>query len=110
RVVESGLAEPQHVLHVVEAAFLALEEARRSERPEGIGGAAARAHGDLHALALSDEHHRMLTGDIAAANGVKPDRLGIAFTDLSFASVHGCASEVPAEGAGDHFAELERGA
>src|SRR5437879_8180186 len=50
----------------------------------------------------------MLTDDIAAANGVKPDRLGIAFTDLSFAFVHGIASESPSGGAGDHFSEVER--
>src|SRR5258708_13284221 len=50
----------------------------------------------------------MLTDDIAAANGVKPDRFAIAFPDISLASVHGSASEVPAEGTGDHFAEPER--
>src|SRR5207245_9873226 len=50
----------------------------------------------------------MLTDDIAAANGVKPDRPGIALPHHSVAFVHGSATEVPAEGAGDHFAELER--
>src|SRR2546425_555102 len=108
RSLRSGLPEPQYVLHIVQAAFLVLEEARGSKRPEGVGGAAARAHGDFSALALSDEHDGMLTDDIAAANGVKPDRPGIAFPHHSFAFVHGSATEVPAEGAGDHFAELER--
>src|SRR6267143_3470465 len=108
RWLRSDLPEPQYVLHVVEAALLVLEEARGAKRPEGVGGAAARANGDFNALALSGEHDGMLTDDITAANGVKPDRLGIAFTDLSFASVHRNAREVPAEGARDHIADLER--
>src|SRR5882762_7644766 len=95
-------------MHIVEAALLVHEEARGPKRAEGVGGAAARAHGDFNALALSDEHDGMLTDDIPAANGMKPDRLGIAFTDLALASVYGGAGEIPAESARDRIAELER--
>src|SRR5487761_2511915 len=96
-------AQTEHVLHVVKPHFPAIEETRRPQGARCIGYAALRAHRDLDPLAVADEHHGVLTDDVATTDSVKTDAFRIALAGVALAPVHGTGIQVAAQRRGDHL-------
>src|SRR5262249_10218221 len=61
--------EPEHVGHAVEPRRLAARPQRGMHRAAGEDDAAAGAVAELETLAVGSEHHQMVAGDVAAAQG-----------------------------------------
>src|SRR6059058_5609350 len=80
-------AKGQHVVHVVEPRRLAAQPLRGAQGAHRVGGAALRAHGDLHALTGAREKHGVLAHDVAAADGVEADLFRRALAGLALAAV-----------------------
>jgi hypothetical protein len=84
------------------------EKTRRSQGAVAEEIAARRAVRELEALALAEQHHRVIADDVAAADGMHADFAARPRADLSRASVDDRA--VGVEASAGRFDEASRGA
>jgi hypothetical protein len=71
---------------------------------------AARFVGDFQTFADAGEHHRMVTDDIAAAQGGETDGARITLAGDALAAINGAGIQVTPQCVGDDFAHPQRGA
>ena len=102
-------SQAEHIEHVVHAASLAGQEPHGAQAALGVSGPAGRFVRDLYAFAGSGKEHRMVTHDVAPADGGKPNRRGVALAGHPLTGVHRAIFQVPSQGICDHFAHFERG-
>jgi len=86
------LPDAQHVVHAEQAARVACQEARGAQAALGIAGAAAALVADLDALAGAGKQHRVVTDDVAAADGGKTNAGRVAWAGEALAIVVGIGS------------------
>src|SRR5438552_15354360 len=103
-------AEAEDVAHVVEARLAADDPERRANGADREGVARAGAVGDLDAVAVAQEHDRVIADDVAAAQGLDADLAGAAGADVAVARVAGGRRQVSARALRDGFGQAQGGA
>ncbi len=102
-------AQAEHVLHVEQARAALHDESAGPQAALRIGGAAARAVGDLDAFAGAGEQHGVVADDVTAADHREADRAGRTLAGDAMARPGGELVEVAPQGARDRPAHAERG-
>ena len=84
---KSLLLQAQHILHVVQPRRPRRQPQRRAQGAAREIGPAAGLVADLDALALAEEHHRVITHHVAAAHRGEADGVAVARTGVALPSM-----------------------
>src|SRR5512146_466603 len=106
----ASLFQPQHVLHVVAAGFLADDPLGRAHGASGEHVTGMRPMSELDPFSHSDEIYRVFSHNIPAAYGLHAELFFCPLPGNSLAMVFGRLAVVAPEGSGHNFSHSHGGA